>query len=87
MFEGQISESLRLRLAGKVRGIGTAIPTTHGKKTGERGLNALRPQLPAGEESSGIRLVWSQEATTAMRKTAGRKTDAAAFLMIEGGKL
>lgn len=82
MFEGQISESLRLRLAGKVRGIPVGAGKLHGKKTGERGLNALRPQLPAtqGEVGSGIRLVWDNPHMT---KATGRNTSRAALVICE----
>ncbi|RYG85270.1 MAG: hypothetical protein EON59_12560 [Alphaproteobacteria bacterium] len=90
MFEGQISAELEARLTGKVRGIGTAIPKSRGKEIDGRSHSGAARQFTAAargsagqEEYSGVRLVWSNP--TAMRKTAGRKTDAA-FLMIEGGR-
>lgn len=82
MFEGQISDTLRAKLAGKVRGIGTAIPTTRGKEIDGRSQIGAARQLPTGEENGGIRLVWRNERTT-LRQSAIR---APSLNVVEGGK-
>lgn len=91
-MEYEASDSLKELLARQgLRADGAGTPKRRKEIDGRSHIGAARQSAAAtggvtGQEGrSGVRLVWSQEATTAMRKTARRKTSAA-FLMIEGGK-